>query len=55
MEDTIQEFLEKEKLTSDNAITIYRTVKGETKIYISKLLEEYNIFLRKKSYLKWKV
>jgi hypothetical protein len=55
MEDIIQEFLEKEKLASDNAITIYRTVKGETKkqyIYIGKLLEKYNKFLRKKSYLK---
>jgi hypothetical protein len=49
--EEIQEFLENEKLKSEQTIKI---IKDDKKVYISldELIAKYHLFLKKKSYLK---
>jgi hypothetical protein len=57
MEETIEEFLEQEKLSPNISITVYSITGKECKgkkleIKLSDFLDKYNRFLKKKSYLK---
>lgn len=49
--EEIKEFLEKEKLKSEQTVQL---IKGDDKVYIplNELIAKYHLFLKQKSYLK---